>query len=118
MKYDNVAKRQFTCGSTFISHCAVVGHYDLTLAPIYLSKKTAVPTTTMSSTPSKTEFVSILDCNSTADATLQCYLPQTDDGVCPEVNRLLPQLPQQLLPDIHGQLRQALHLPAHQRLEP
>ena len=67
----------------------------------------------MSSTPSKTEFVSILDCNSTAEATLQCHLPQTYDGVCPEVNCLLPQLPQQLLPDIHGQLGQTLHLSAH-----
>ena len=83
-------------------------------------KETAVPTTTMSSTPSNTELVSILqkkvfsveECQGMSGVS-----PQTNQGVCSNVSRLLLQFPEQFIPHVTRQLGQALDFSPDETLE-
>ena len=79
-----------------------------------------MPTTTMSSTPSNTELVSILqkkvlsveECEGKSGVS-----PQTNHRVCSNVSRLLLQFPEQFIPHVTRQLGQALDFSPDETLE-
>ena len=74
----------------------------------------------MSSTPSNTELVSILqkkvfsveECQGMSGVS-----PQTNHGVCSNVSRLLLQFPEQFIPHVTRQLGQALDFSPNETLE-
>ena len=112
-----------------------------------LVKKTAVPVTTMSRTPSNTELVSILQhrnrfytinylinwklsaaqkrmlkvwlslCLTTCLKIHMFLVPESYNSIGSIIGSLLLQLPDQFIPDIWGQLGQSLDLSSNQALE-
>ena len=76
-----------------------------------------MPTTIMSSKPSNTELVSILQIKVLSVEDWEGFTPQTEHGVCSNVSRLLLQLPEQFIPHVTHQPGQALDFSPDETLE-